>query len=251
MRYPILLILALILVSCYPKNNIEPEEIIDFTIFPSDNVLADGTSKHKIKIIMDEDTDIMFRTLNFKCTSGSFVGSSVDKPMELETKAKFFNNEIFAEVEWVPSTTPETVTISCDPVIEDKQGLFVVERSFTTTKSEVATLELSINSFSVHNNFDSEVGITGLLKNSMKGGVSSGVIVRLKDIYITNQSDVGGRYREESLVSGSSSSISAIYTPGNVTAGQDIYIIGTVMNGDIPMNNVKQDTLVLQITQSN
>ncbi|MEM8510198.1 MAG: hypothetical protein AAF717_20360 [Bacteroidota bacterium] len=251
MKYRLIFLISLMIISCYPENDIKPEEVIDFTIFPNDDILADGSTKHKIKVLMDEDADPMLRTLNFKCTSGSFVGSSSDKPMELETKAKFFNEEIFAEIEWIASTSPGEVIISCDPVIEDKQGLFLVERSLTTVKSEVATLELTVNAFSVHNNFDSEVTITGSLKNSAKGGVSSGVTVKLRDIYITDQSEVGGRYRAESLVSGSNSSISAIYTPGNVPSGQDIYIIGTVMNGEMPMNEIKQDTVILQITQSN
>jgi hypothetical protein len=251
MKYLKIVLLSLVITSCYPEDSVRPEDVIDFTVFPTDNVLAEGTTKHKIKVVMDKNTDLSLRTLKFECTSGLFVGSSTEKPRELETKAKFFDNEIFAEIEWIASSSPGVVTISCDPVIENKQGLYAVEKNLTTTKSEVATLTLSVNAFSVHNNFDSEVTITGSLKNSKKGGVSSGVTVKFTDIYVSNQTPVGGRYRAEILESGTSSTVSAIYTPGNIVAGQDIYIIGTVMDGDVPLTSINQDTVVLQITQSN
>lgn len=247
-----ILLLTLIFISCLGSDDVQSEDVVDFEVFPG-SVLGDGTTPHTIKMVMHPETDINFRKLKIVCTGGRFVGAKEDTPQEIEVTASVLNEEVFAEVKWIAPNSSGTVTISAEPVIQDLAGLFKVEQEVSVDSSEAVKLNLSASTFSVENNFTGEVMISGILKNSTNGGVASGVKIEVVDVFVSDGTDVQGRYRAESLTTGSNSNISIIYTPGNIASGQDIYIIGTTveLNDVLTTRPNLIDTVILQVIESN
>jgi len=215
-----------------------------------DSVLGNGSSSYKIIAFLHPSADKSLREVEFKITGGSFEEADEDNPTEVKVKANFFNDTLSATVNWNVPAKKGNIIISAEPVLEDKSGHYLATKNIYVDTSIVASLELTAAAFSVYNNFDEEVMITGRIKNSSGGGVSSGTKVVIRDVFESNGAAVNGRFRSESLESNSSSSISAVYSPGPIAPNQDILLIGTVLNQDGSPSTLR-DTIKLFINQKN
>lgn len=221
--------MLLTLVSC-GDDDVRLEEIIvleDLT----DVIAADGTTRVSIKAILNEEADLTLRKIEFIASHGSFIGAS-DPANKIIVEAKKVDGEIFAEPLWRAPYSVAEVVFKAQPVLSDRLGEFQTEVILSLDSSIVETIELTVPSFSVYNDFQGEIAITGQLRNDKRSGVSDGVEVVIEDYFEDGTTRVNGRFRDSKLIS-KGSLISTVYSPGEVMAGQDIYLRAYVldMNG--------------------
>lgn len=240
-NFYLLVFACIISFSC--KKDVTAKDYIKDVIITPTNVKADGATIIVIKAILNNDLDK--RSVQFESDKGIFQDS--DKPNMIKITAEKVKDTLVAVARLKVPATPGQITISVQPDITDLEGKFVVERTITTTVSEAISIDISANSFSVHNNFDGEIDITGVLKNFEGKGVSKGVKVELKD-YDLSFNPLLGVFRNSSLSTNEDSKVSAIYTPGLVAANQYIYLIGTILNADGSKSNYS-DTLKIFVTK--
>jgi hypothetical protein len=224
--YYTLLICSSLWVSCGDEN-IETSKVI--TLKTPAYVIGDGTSTHTIRATLDPKTDKTLRKIIFRTTHGSFAEAPATEPKKVIVDAKMYNEELFAEVTWKVPASTGYVEISVEPGADDLGGLYVVKNIVDVDTSAVSSIALNANAFSVFNNFNSEVTLTGVLTNEFNKGVSSGTKVLLEDYYASGE-PVNGRFRNSQLSSNSGSLVSAIYSPGPIVPDQDIFLTATVLS---------------------
>lgn len=180
---------------------------------------------------------------------------------KIKAKAKLTNGTFVdsgnSEISFSPSLTPEKKIISVldlksstnntDSHIEININEFRMDTIIEATPSVPEFIEVTASSFFIENQFSDEITVTANLRNNNGQFVSQGVKVLLEDIF-ENGEFVEGRFRQEALISDSSSKISAIYSVGNVQANQDIYIRATVLDENGGLTQLK-DSVQIFINQ--
>ncbi|MFC4634082.1 hypothetical protein ACFO3O_09200 [Dokdonia ponticola] len=177
-----------------------------------DFITADNADTVTFVLEFNEDAEV--ELINAKATviNGAFQENNED---ELDINPiKDINGKIGATV------VLQSTTVVSDVKVEFNINEFITPFIITAIPSEPASISLQASAFNVDNNFDSEITLTGNLKNELGNKVSNGFSVRFEDTF-ENGTLVGGSYRESSLVS-SNGLISTIYSPGPVTANQYI-----------------------------
>jgi len=236
-----LLSFSLLLCTC-GDDDISLDEVL--TIEGPNQVVGDGSSVSTFKV---ENTDVNFREIELVAEAGSFINAS-DNPLKITVTAERVNGLLFAEAQWKVPAQPGLVKITAEPNVSEIGGLFLASKSIMVDSSVVNTIILKASSFSVPVNFSGEITLTGELKNNMGKGVSLGTSVIIEDFLEDLVTPVGGRFRNLELSSDANSSVSAIYTPGNIEANQDIFFVATVQNQDGSKSGIA-DTLKIHLTQ--
>lgn len=224
-------------------EEVETSGYIEDVVVTPTTVAADGTTIIEIKAFLNPDLDK--RTVQFNVDKGVFQNS--DKPNTITVTAEKLKDTLVAVARLKAPSITGMITISVQPDIKDLKGKFVVQRTVTVNASDAATIDLTANAFSVHNNFDGEIEVTGLLKNSDGNGVMKGVRVLIED-YDLNFNSLPGRFRNSSLTTGNDSKVSTFYTPGQIVPDQFIYLIGTILKAD-DTKTAYADTLKIFITE--
>lgn len=237
-------LITLLLFQC-GEDHITISEIVALEV-PSE-VTGDGTSKFKIRAILDSHSDEKLRKVKFSVGAGSFDEGTGPDMRTATADARFNDDHLVAEVTWKAPSTTGTVVVSAEPVLEGKQGLFRVNDSIDVQPSQASSISLSASAFSVANTFESEIIVTGILRNSNGGGVTSGTRVVTRDIFASDGAPVNGRYRSLQLSSNAASSISFVYSAGPIVPNQDILLV-TMLDGDGSQTDVG-DTLRIFVNE--
>ncbi|MEO9966945.1 MAG: hypothetical protein ABJF11_14200 [Reichenbachiella sp.] len=239
----ILLTLLWCLASCNEDPKVPIEDI--FITFNTENnetdFTADGSTVVTLIAELPMNSDKQFRSVIFEADRGSFVENGED---EITKKAEVnVQDQVIAEVDFLLPTTPGDLNIYAQIELEDKRGRFVETLALNLTSSEPYSIKLTANSFSVENNYGNEIEISGVVANSAGNKVSEGVLVELEDTDASNVK-LSGEFRDESLKTGSSSQISAKYTPGKITADQYIYVKAYVMHESGSRTSIKDSVRI-------
>jgi len=249
----IVLIITLLFFESCVKDEPEPnvEDIIVSFESSNDQILADGTTTITITAVLNKDGDEQFRNVNFTCSRGQFQSNGereITKAAEVDPE-----DRVVATVTLVAPTTPGEIEVTAEVDLKDLKGRFIRTIAINSATSEPETLTLTANAISVKNNFNGEINLTGTLRNTAGNKVSNGVNVSLTTLDQNNNPITGcpdnpdNCFRQASLTSGSASTISAVYTPGNIAAGQFIKVVGNVVDDTGPIGIT--DTLEVYIIE--
>lgn len=242
--YSLICVIILFLFGC--TEEMSTSAYIREVLVTPNTVRADGTTIIEIKAVLNPDLDK--RAVQFNADNGIFQNS--DKPNIITVTAEKLNDTLVAVARLKAPYTPGTITISVQPDITDLKGKFVVKRTVLVDTSDAVKIDLTANGFSAHNNFQGEIEVTGLLKNSDGNGVSKGVVVAMEDFDL-NFNSLPGQFRNSSLTTtGNDSKVSTIYSPGQVAPDQFIYLIGTILKAD-GTKTPFADTLRIFVTKLN
>ncbi len=231
-----------ILASC--RESVTTDDLI-IDLKTPDTLEADGGTTVNFSVDLNNDLDI--RNVLFKVDKGSFPDNKDSD--SIVVVAEKIDKQLKAIAQFKAPASEGTINVSAEVVIPDRKGEFVKSRSITATRSVVKTIDLTANSFSVYNNFDGEITLTGKLSNSNHKGVSIGNKVKLEDVSSGYQ-PLNGSFRNTNLSSDASSQVSAIYSPGWINPDQSIFIIMTVLDNS-GMKTSIADTLKIAVIHKN
>jgi vesicle coat complex subunit len=210
-----------------------------------DNLEADGTTVTSISADLNNDLDT--RNVLFKADNGSFPDNKdADSIIAVAEK---INGQLKAIARFKSPAATGNITLSAQVVVADYKGQFVANKTITTTQSVAKKIELTANSFSVYNNFEGEITLTGNLSNENRKGVSKGYKVKFDDVD-KDFKPMNGYFRNNALTSDASSKVSTIYSPGFVDADQSMLVIVTVLD-DTGVKTTVADTLQIAIIHKN
>lgn len=224
MRYSIILISAVMFLSSCEETIVVTDLIRELRA--SDMIFeADGSSIIEVTAVLNKDADNDKRTVEFVTSSGSFKDGVNGK---IQQKAELINGELIAKVILIAPMQPGEIKVNAQVLLNDLRDEYVSELTITATTSSPDKIDLSADGFSVLNNFQSEIELTGVLLNGTKK-VSLETVVTLKD-YFEDGTAVNGSFRNEMLESDINSKVRATYSPGQVTPDQFIIIQATVLD---------------------
>jgi len=236
--------------SC-TDNDIDASDIIVSFESSTAQTLADGATTITITAVINKDGDEKFRNVIFTCSRGQFQSNGereITKAAEVEP-----DDRVVATATFVAPTTPGDIEVTAEVDLKDLKGRFVRTIIINSATSEPETLALTANAISVRNNFNGEINLTGTLRNAAGNKVSNGVNVSLTTLDQNNNPITGcpdnpdNCFRQASLTTGSASTISAVYSPGNIAAGQFIKVVGNVVDETGPIGIT--DTLEVYIIE--
>lgn len=215
-------------------------DLVNNLTFSAKQVLADGTSLVTITAVINSDADPATRTVLFTTSSGSFVGGT---DSTISKGATFENEKLIARVQLKAPLTPGSIVVKAKMVLPNEKRDFTVSDSIQAQPSLPSSLILSASAFAVKINFGGEVTLQGQLLNASGNPVSLGTNVSFDDRY-ENGAPVNGRFRAKQASSNSTSTVSAIYSPGAVAANQKIWIYCYVTTPPGVPTTVKDSVLI-------
>lgn len=218
-----ILLLCMIVLGC--KKTIETHDIIRDVQVNSTDIMADGSTVVTITAILNEDLNK--RSIMFETDNGSFVDSPAGN--SINVTATKLNDVLTAVAKLKAPSSSGTINIRVQPNILDAEGKYVVKKTINVSSSEPAKIVLAANSFSVYNNFDGEIELTGTLTNSKGNGVSKGRKVVIED-YDNNFNRISGVFRNQNLTTKTDSKVSVTYSPGQLVPNQYINLVASVLN---------------------
>jgi len=234
------LIVIITLLSCEEDEIVDINEIITIEASPN-NVLADGSTKIELIGYPNNDASSGKRNIVFTTKKGVFI----ENGMKTITKeATRLNGRLQSRVELLAPSTLGDFEITGEVDVQDLKGFYVAKKEIIVNPSNVAKIVMKVDSFSVPNNFRGEINIMASLLNEKNGGVTEGVQVLFEDLKNDLTTPVNGAYRNLMLTSGSNSTVSATYSPGLITAGQFIYIKGTVLDSNGAKTTIKDSVKI-------
>jgi len=238
--YPMMLF-SVLATACVEDEAPAISDVITMKLSKSE-VKADGSSTVKVTLELNADTDPTLRTVVVKSTGGSFVDGEGTK---ISTKAIKRNEKVLAEVFWRAPASSGKVGIWAEPELPEFGGLYVVSDTIAVVASPPKTISLTADAFSVYTHFDSELTLSGRLRNEEGNGVDKGTKVQLMDYFEDFGGSPGGSFRAESLSSDGESKFSAIYSPGAISPDQYIWLVATALDAaGNELENVKDSLKV-------
>lgn len=238
------LILAVLMMTGCIKDRIKTSDLLSaLTILPA-QVMADGTSTVTISTVLNPDADSTKRTVLFSSTGGKFVGGTDS----ILVTAVYVNKQLVATAQLKAPLTAGALTVKAKINLANEKNDYTQTGTITATPSAPAKITLAASSFAVKVNFGSEVTLTGTLTNAQGNPVSLGNKVAFSDTYEDN-TPVNGRFRQLQNSSNSTSTVSAIYSPGFVPANKNIRI-SCVLTDSLGVTSIK-DTVLINTISSN
>ncbi|MGW9687133.1 hypothetical protein [Flagellimonas sp. 2504JD1-5] len=211
----------LFMVSCEADPVNFEGDIISSIDIDKSSLVADGTDNTNIKVNFNKEVDVSRIKLQVKVNNGVFSESD-SQTIEL-TPIADLEKAISAEF------TLKSTTSNVDHELEFKIDPYITNRKITSVKSEPHSIKLVADSFKVGTNFSSEIKLEATILNESRKNVSSGAKVKITDLF-ENGNPANGLFREENLSTKSDSKISAIYSPGFISANQKIILTVDVID---------------------
>jgi len=146
-------------------NDIKPKGIIAFTTGDGTTVPADGSSSFSVTVQISKDAVAAKRNVVFKTTLGSFKGGTADS--------------IVVAVDTNFNATAKLVSLNMGPAVVSAKILGVTASGgpkVTFSPAYADSVKVAVDSFSIRNNFKSEVVVTASLKSG-KGKPTIGQVV--------------------------------------------------------------------------
>ncbi len=196
-----------------------------------DVIKADGFDSAIFTVRFNTESNINLINAKAQIVNGRFVDSETNE-LKIEP-IKDPDGVIRANIGVISST-----------IVDSLQVIFNINEFKTisklgSVKSVPATINLQASAFSVPNNFDDEISITGIILNIEGKKASNGYQVVINDTF-ENGAAVNGLFRETSLVT-NNGQVSFIYSPGPVNPEQFINLTATVLDEEgSPMGIMNQ-----------
>lgn len=212
---------------CCKEEVITVDNIFDSLETDKINILADGTTTVLVTAVLNKNGDENLRTINFEADRGIFVETGknqISKKAEVNTE-----EQVEAKVVLVAPTTTGPLEIRAQVELDNLKDRYIQKAIIDVSESMASDIQLTTSSFSVAVNFGSDIDITGVIKNSDGNQVSDGVEVRIYDTDVFNN-PLSGSFRQKNLVTSGDSKISAIYSPGTISADQFVYVKAEVLD---------------------
>lgn len=241
--YIISWLVLLVLFSCKKQNPAIGELIKNYT-FSTHQLDADGSSLVNISVKINPAADLTKRGIIFSASRGEFIGGTDGK---LSKKAEIEGDSLIARAQYKAPSKAGIVKITIKMDLPAETQEYKVTDSIVIADSRPDTIAVKTSAFSVMINFASEITVTGTLLNTQRKGVSTGYQVIFSDHY-EDGTDVNGKFREQQVFTGSTSTVSAIYSPGFVAPGKGIWLVGAMAGA--PSASVKRDSVLIYSTQN-
>jgi hypothetical protein len=235
--------LFLLLATSCIKHDVQPGDLLSPMTFSTKQVQADGTSLITVSTVINANSDSTKRTVVFTTKYGSWVGG---KDSTISKKATYINQQLVASVQY---KAPSSVVGQGMDTINAKMYLPAEKQDYSqtdyikVTASTPTKLVVSASAFSVKVNFGSEITVTGTLTNSQGNPVSLGSVVVFENRF-DDQTAVNGRFRQQQLSSNAQSTVSAIYSPGNVATGRNIWLSCFLLDSSGNKTAIKDSVLI-------
>jgi|GEM_PF-6548227 len=210
--------------TCMGCNKVHPdtEQVIFNLLATPSKTLADGQTTVDVSAELKADADPAKRNIIFTATAGTF-GTGSDKTITV--KADYDNGLMIARTKLKMPVSEASITVTAKPETNVSYQNYSASTTITASKSVAVTVKLEPSSVSVLTNFLSEVTLTGILKNSLNGNVSTGNKVEFKDYYADGVTRIAGSaFRAYQASSDAGSKVSCVYSPGAVAPGSTIIL---------------------------
>jgi len=217
-----LTIFILTITSCSkPGELITFEDLATVKYEREDTLTANGSDSMTFKVLYNEDASKDLIVLNVSTSNATII--------ENENKTKYTvpvindsNDSLFSEFT-IKSTT------NFNPInVEFEISGYTQKENIQTKKSIADSLSVYGSSFSVDNNYQGEITITGIVRAENNEIPSSTYKVIFNDKFLNGDS-VNGEYRNQMINLNENGEASVIYTPGLVDSNTYIILIGEVV----------------------
>jgi hypothetical protein len=228
------------------KVHVPVSSVISGLSIINDTLYADGVSMDTLAVNLNPAADMGMRFVRFTCSVCSFVGGQQDT---VSSQAFYNNNLLTAKAYFIAPQQPGTLYFTAAPQITgfDSYNDYILYDSLAIAPSIAAFIDLESSSQSIDSNFQSQISLKAVLKNASLKPVSLGVNVLFEDD-IPGPPIVHGRFSTVSSVTDTSSSVTALYSVGNVAVGSSFYIRATVLNPNLSRTSIV-DSILIQVVQ--
>jgi len=226
MRQAYFLLLILSLSSCRKEHIDSIDVISNLSISNKEGLVADGQTLVNITAEIDKRSDLSKRNIVFKTSAGTFTGNN---DTVITIKADFLQQKLIGKATLKMPMIPGKIIISAEPEVKVSYGDFNLKDSIEVAPSLPSSIKLEPSSVSVKTGYQSEVQITGTLKNNANKNVSLGTKVKFED-FDENGLSIHGSYRAAQDASDQNSKVSTFYSPGYLPIGTKCSIKCSVLD---------------------
>ncbi|WP_299221881.1 hypothetical protein [uncultured Aquimarina sp.] len=206
-----------------------------------DFVIADGTDTVTFVVTFNNEANIDQISAKATVMNGSFTDNDDDE-LTIEPV-----RDITGKIESIVEV--RGTTSAANTIVRFNINEYTTKFELSPQLSIPSNISLNASAFSVLNNFDGEITLTGSLSNEIGRKVSSGNKVKFEDFF-ADGSPVNGQYRAQSLSSGADSKVSTVYSPGEIDENQTITLRVTVLDDNGEETNIS-DSIEIFITTEN
>jgi len=243
MRKIILFLTVIVMLGCKDKL-IAPTTVIHSIQIDNKQPFADGSTIINISVAIDPQADADKRSVIFSTSAGTFLPGT---DTTITKTASFENGQLIARVKFKVPQVPRMLVIKVTPAAQNIHTSYQVLDTVNVLPSLPATVMLLPSSLGVKTGFTNEISLTATLKNALLNNVSIGTKVRF-DQYSTNGTPVSGLFRVHRDTSDATSTATASYTAGNISAGTILYLKCTYID---PFGNPSlkvKDSVLINVT---
>lgn len=227
MKYFIILTLT-IYISC-KKTSLSVDNVIYGLQISNHDITADGTTIDTIIAKINNAANVSKRFVTFQTNSGNFINGSNGM---ISVPALFENNELVARAFIIAPLKATVLKITASPKLDSSNANYVLKDSIVVNSSEPASIHLEVSGYGIKPNYQGEITMSAILKNSEGNNVSLGNKVEFKDTMLTSGA-ISGDFRQINNISDSSSKTSCIYSIPNVPVGTKIKLKVAIINTQI------------------
>lgn len=231
--------------SC-SKQNVEFKDLIsDIQFIPEKQLIANGQDAVLVRVFFNKESVI--ENINGTVTvSNAIIQESGSNELKLSPTRDLADPALKDEV--IVEFFVKSTTLHADHRLNFNVNMF--ENNSTvipSIRSVPSSVSLSINSFSIEQNYGSEVTLSATVLNSEGKKVSNGAKARFRDVF-EDGTPVNGRFREERLSSNNESVVSAIYSLGLVEINQEITIIVELLDDEENLLGISDSKRIIVTT---
>lgn len=182
---------------------------------------ADGASTIILTTTISNDASPDRRDVVFNTTAGTFPNGKQEETV----KATYVKGQLTATIALTAPMVPGTITLAAGPAFDTQSGDFKRTTIVTADPSNLSQVVINLSSLSMKNDFQSEVTITGTLKNQEGGKVSLGTLISFD--LMTQPYDLSpcncARFRSVKAVSDENGQVSAVFGVDGTFANTTLY----------------------------
>ena len=242
MKYPILLLLAILILCCSKDAKID-DILINFKI-SSKEVLADGKSTIPLSVELSKASSEDRRSVVFVASSGMFTESGSNR---YAVKPAFENAVLVARANFRAPTSPGDIQLKVKPEYDDPLQEYERIETIVAKPSLPSKLSLQTSSFGIASNHLNEVLLTGKLSNNNGGFVSTGYKVLFED-FLLNNSPANGQFRVLQSETADSSFVKTYYSAFAHSIATQFKIRAILLDSDGQKTSIT-DSIIITVNQ--
>lgn len=241
-------VIFLMTAACNKLNNsTSVGNVIHSLKTDSSQTLADGTGLVHVSVILDSLATSDRSGVLFRLNTGNFAGTAAANAADTTevVQAQFVGNSLVASAVVQVPQTPGWLIISAQPNVTQmmNNNNYILKDSVRLLPSVPDSVYLTASSAGIASNYGSQVTLTGVLFNSLRGKVSLGYSVAFGDS-LQGPVYAGGYWVSMVDTSNATSQVSGIYSIGPGSVGTPITITCTVLDSTGKKTSVSGSTLI-------